>query len=60
MQADIDKKRTMIQIVRDLTTEHGLRGHFMGMTPLLIRGFLVNAVCLAVYVQSLKILNKYS
>jgi len=57
-QSDRVNKRGMLETMRALTREQGLKAHFtLGLAPLLFRGFLVNATTFAVYIQTLKFLN---
>ena len=58
MQADIDPSNTLMQALKWMSRQ-GFRGQFVGLTPLLVRGFLVNAVTFVVYVQVLNALNEY-
>ena len=45
-------------IIKSLNESYGLRGLFKGLTPVLIRGFLVNALTFCVWKRSLEYLNK--
>jgi hypothetical protein len=59
-QSDKDKDKTIIESLKKLTKEQGLKANFtLGLAPLLIRGFLVNATTFLIYVQTLKLLNKF-
>lgn len=58
MQADISSQNQSIsQIFKSLKAEYGLRGYFKGLSPVLIRGFLVNAITFCVHQRSLEFFN---
>ena len=56
-QSDMDKNIGIIESMKKVSKEHGLRANFtLGLGPLLIRGFLVNATTFLIYSQTLKLL----
>jgi solute carrier family 25 carnitine/acylcarnitine transporter 20/29 len=56
-QSDKDKNIGIIESMRKLSREQGLRANFtLGLWPLLVRGFLVNATTFLIYSQTLKLL----
>jgi hypothetical protein len=61
LQADIDPKNnqpSVSQKLREVIAKDGVRGLYKGTSAVVIRGFIVNAVILSSYVQSLSFLNK--
>ena len=44
--------------LQDLKNKYGIKGLFKGVSPVLIRGFLVNAVTFCVYKKTIQILEK--
>ena len=50
----------ILQTFKRINLEHGMKGYFtLGLVPLVVRGFLVNATTFAFYIQSLKFLDKF-
>lgn len=58
IQANRHEHIDLVNEFKSLTQNSGFKGHFKGLSPVLIRGFLVNAVTLCVYIQTLNFLNK--
>jgi hypothetical protein len=57
-QSSRDRNMNILESMKKLTQEQGLRAHFtLGLVPLLFRGFLVNAATFLFYIQTLKILK---
>jgi solute carrier family 25 carnitine/acylcarnitine transporter 20/29 len=56
-QADTHKNRSVKLLFKNILEKEGIRGLFKGTSPVLIRGFIVNAVTLTVYVQTLHFLD---
>ena len=59
LQAD-RKEMHAIQLVRFIYEREGLIGFYRGLLPTVIRGFLVNAVILSVFSQTLDFMEKQS
>ena len=58
MQSDISgSKKGFTNIFKSLNSEYGFRGYFKGLSPVLIRGFLVNAITFSVHQRTLEFLN---
>ena len=59
IQANRHEHVDLKEEIKALTQKSGLKGYFKGLSPVLIRGFLVNAVTLCVYIQMLDFLNQH-
>ena len=58
VQANYTTDRNPINILKSLKDNYGYRGFFKGLTPVLLRGFIVNAVTFCVWKRSLDYLNE--
>ncbi len=59
LQAD-RREMHALQLVRSIYEREGLTGFYKGLLPTIIRGFLVNAIILSVYSQTLAALQAHS
>ena len=58
IQSNYTNETNPFTIMKSLNDNYGVRGLFKGLTPVLIRGFLVNAITFCIWKRSLEYLNK--
>ncbi|CAF0766824.1 unnamed protein product [Brachionus calyciflorus] len=58
-QADLDKNATIRKLADKIWKTEGIKGFYRGSTATVIRGFIVNAVTLCTYIQTLKFLKNF-
>ena len=58
IQANYTNEKNAIALLKSLKKDFGVRGLYTGATPVLIRGFIVNAATFCVWKRSLDYLNK--
>jgi solute carrier family 25 carnitine/acylcarnitine transporter 20/29 len=58
IQSSYTKETNPFTIMKSLNESYGIRGLFKGLTPVLIRGFIVNAITFVGWKRSLEYLNQ--
>jgi solute carrier family 25 carnitine/acylcarnitine transporter 20/29 len=58
IQSSYTKETNPFTIMKSLNDSYGIRGLFKGLTPVLIRGFIVNAITFVGWKRSLEYLNQ--
>ena len=54
IQSNYSTDESFFKILKELKHEYGYSGYFKGLTPVLVRGFIVNSVTFAIYKRTLK------
>lgn len=57
IQANYEKNSSPLSILKSIRSNHGLKGCYRGLAPVLIRGFIVNAATFVAWKRSLDYLN---